>query len=414
MTTQRTTYRSVFAVREFRLLFGGMAMYGLGFTFELLALSVLVYAHSHSAFLAAVAFSTGFVPQLVGGMLFTSLADRLPPRLVITAGLLFRATPGVLIGLLPSVPVPVMLVTVAVPSAVSPVYNAAISAILPDVLDGDRYVVARSVLSLTSAATQITGMAAGGAILALMSARGLMLTAGAALIVSAAIRFGLPSSQVPRGEEPAGVVRATMAGNAALLRDPRIRGLLLATWAPASINVGAEALIVPYTASLGQPSGTAGLLLAAMPVGMLLGDGLVGRFCGPATRERLAFPLALLLGVPMLAMVLRPPVPVVFTLLMVAGTGFSYQLGIQRAFLDSVPPDLRGRAFGLSQAGLMGGQGVLPSLTGAIASLVGPAGTMTGVGAALIVSVLALRRPLRPGAGAVPVDDRVGDVAGHP
>ncbi len=68
----RMTYRSVFAVREFRVLFAALLMYVLGFEFEILGLSVLVYAQTASAFLAALAFSMGFAPQAVGGALFTS------------------------------------------------------------------------------------------------------------------------------------------------------------------------------------------------------------------------------------------------------------------------------------------------------------------------------------------------------
>lgn len=53
-------------------------MYVLGFTFEILSLSVLVYAQTRSAFLAAFAYSIGFALQVLGGALFTALADRLP------------------------------------------------------------------------------------------------------------------------------------------------------------------------------------------------------------------------------------------------------------------------------------------------------------------------------------------------
>ena len=71
----RTTYRSVFAVGEFRVLFATLLMFVLGFEFEILGLSVLVYAQTRSAFWTALAFGVGFAPQVLGGALFTSLAD---------------------------------------------------------------------------------------------------------------------------------------------------------------------------------------------------------------------------------------------------------------------------------------------------------------------------------------------------
>jgi MFS family permease len=220
------TYKSVFAIGEFRLLFAGALMYVLGFTFEILGLSVLVYAQTRSAFLAAFAYSMGFAPQVLGGALFTALADRLPPRTVITVGLLVRAVPGLLIGAVPGMPAAAMLALIAAAATVTPVFSAAISGMLPDVLDGDRYVLGRSMLSLLSSCGQVLALGVAGAILAVLSARWLLLAAGAALVLSALIRRGIR----PRPARAAGpvsvgsAIRATMAGNGQLLGDRRIRG----------------------------------------------------------------------------------------------------------------------------------------------------------------------------------------------
>ncbi len=398
----RTTYRSVFAIGEFRVLFAGMLVYILGFGFEILGLSVLVYAQTGSAFLTALAFSMGFAPQAVGGLLFTSLADRLPSRTVITTGLLIRAAPGVLIGLLPSMPVALMLALVAVTAMTSPVYNAAISGMLPEVLDGDRYVMGRSILSLTSSGTQILSLGIGGAILALLPPRRLLLVAGCALVLSALIRLGLRprparvalGAGVGVGAGLRGTIRSTMEGNSRLFANPVVRGLLLAQWLPGWFVTGAESVIVPYTESLGHPASAASPLLAAIPAGMLAGDVIVGRFCRAPTRERLVFPLALLLGVPLVLLVMPLPLPVACLLLFVTGSGFGYQLGIQRAFLDAVPAALRGQAFGFNTTGLMGGQGLLPALIGAAAVEVGAGGAIALAGCATILTVLSLRRIL--------------------
>jgi predicted MFS family arabinose efflux permease len=396
----RATYRAVFAAGEFRVLFAGMLMYVLGFEFELLGLSVLVFAQTRSAFLTALAFSMGFAPQAIGGALFTALADRLPPRLVIGTGLLTRAAPGLVIGLWPALPVPVMLALVAVAATQAPVFTAAISGLLPDVLDGDRYVLGRSVFNLTAAGAQIAGLGIGGAVLAAVPVRWLLLSAGGALVIAAVItRLGLRlrSARAPRGQARGqfrGIVRATMAGNAELLRDRTIRGLLLAQWLPGWFVAGAESLIVPYTGSLGRPGSAAGPLLAAMPAGMLIGDLLVGRFCAPATRTRLAFPLAAAMGVPLLVLVFRPPLPLACLALLACGSGFAYQLGIQQAFLDSLPERRRGQGFGLNSTGMMGGQGLTPAVAGALAGGVGAAAAMAAAGAATVLAALALRGPL--------------------
>jgi len=402
---RRTTYRSVFAAGQFRVLFAAFTMYVLGFEFEILGLSVLVFTQTRSATLAALAFGIGFAPQAVGGALLTSLADRLPPRAVIGTGLLTRAVPGLVIGLWPGLPVAAMLALVAVAALVAPVFTAATSSLLPDVLDGDRYVLGRSVFNLMGSGTQILGLGIGGALLAIVPARWLLLAAGISLTLGAAvIRLGLRPHEArepyearephaARGGRP-GVIGATLSGHVRLFADPVVRGLLLAQWLPAWFATGAESLIVPYTASLGHPASAAGPLLAAVPAGMVLGEVLIGRFCPPARRRRLAFPLVAAMGIPLLAFFCRPSLPLAGLALLVVGLGFAYQLGIQQAFLDSLPEQRRGQAFGLNSTGAMGGQGLIPPAAGALAALLGAGPAMAIAGVATVLAALALHRPL--------------------
>jgi MFS family permease len=396
---RRTTYRSVFAAGQFRVLFAAFTMYVLGFEFEILGLSVLVFTQTRSPTLAALAFGIGFAPQAVGGALLTSLADRLPPRAVIGTGLLTRAVPGLVIGLWPGLPVAAMLALVAVAALVAPVFTAATSSLLPDVLDGDRYVLGRSVFNLIGSGTQILGLGIGGAVLAIVPARWLLLAAGISLTLAAAvIRLGLRphearEPQAARGGRP-GVIGATLSGHVRLFADPAVRGLLLAQWLPAWFVTGAESLIVPYTASLGHPASAAGPLLAAVPAGMVLGEVLIGRFCPPAQRRRLAFPLVAAMGIPLLAFFCRPSLPLAGLALLVVGLGFAYQLGIQQAFLDSLPEQRRGQAFGLNSTGAMGGQGLIPPAAGALAAVLGAGPAMAIAGVATVLAALALHRPL--------------------
>jgi MFS family permease len=413
----RATYRSVFAVREFRVMAAAMFMYVLGFEFEILGLSVLVFTQTRSAFWTALAFGAGFAPQAVGGALFTSLADRLPPRLAVAAGLLVRAVPGLVIGLWPALPVPVMLALVAAAATTAPVFSAALSGLLPEVLDGDRYVLGRSVFGLIGSSTQLAGLGAGGALLAAVPSRWLLLAAGGALAANAALtRLGLrprpardardarDAREIREGREtregrespgsrsrPRGLIRDTLAGHAELLSDRTIRGLLLAQWLPCWFVTGAESLIVAYTGSLGRPASAAAPLLAAMPAGMLLGDLLAARFCPPAARRRLVFPLAVTMGAPLLAMPFRPPLALAALALLACGAGFAYQVGLQQAFLDSLPERRRGQGFGLSVTGAMGGQGLTPVVTGAVAGVFGAGAGMAIAGAATMAAALALR-----------------------
>jgi Na+/melibiose symporter-like transporter len=389
----RATYRSVLAVGEFRVLFAGLLMYVLGFEFEILGLSVLVYARTGSGLLAAVAFSAGFAPQAVAGAFFTSLADRLPPRVMISGGLLARAVPGLVIGLAPAMPIPLMLTVVAAAALVTPVFLAANSGLLPEILDGDGYTLGRSLFGMVSSGTQIVGLALGGALLPVLPARWLLVFAGVLLVASAVVtRLGLRHRPARAGAGGArGTVRATMAGNRELLAIPGLRRLLLMQWLPAWFVTGAEALAVPYTESIGHPAGAASLLLAGVPCGMLLGNFVVGRLCAPAVRERLVLPLTMLVGAPLLAFAWRPPLVVAALALAVSGTGLAYSLGLQRAFAEAVPRHLRGQGFGLASTGLMGGQGLLPSAFGGVATVLGAGGAMAIAGASVVAGALLTR-----------------------
>ena len=81
----RPSYRSVFAVSEFRALWFSYVLSAGGDRLALVAMTLLVYARSKSPFLAAITFASGFVPYLLGGLFLSGLADRLPRRTVMVA-----------------------------------------------------------------------------------------------------------------------------------------------------------------------------------------------------------------------------------------------------------------------------------------------------------------------------------------
>lgn len=385
----RASYRSVLAVREFRVMFAGMVVFALGFEFEILGLSVLVYTTTRSAAWSAAAFSAGFLPQAVGGAFLTSLADRMPPRAVIAGGLLARAFPGMVIGLAPGLPVAAMLTLAAAAALVTPVFLAGTSGLLPEILHGDAFVLGRSLFSAVNSGTQVLGLGIGGALLAAIPARWLLLAAGGLLMLSAAVmRLGLRRRPARAAGGTRGTVRATLSGNAELLASARVRRLLLAQWLPCWFGTGAEALIVPFADSAGFGASAASALLACVPCGMLAGDIAVGRLCSPALRERLVVPLAALVGAPLLSFAFRPPLAVAAAALFVSGAGYAYPLGLQQAFLDAVPERLRGQGFGLAATGLMGGQGLLPSAFGAAAAALGTGGAMAAAGGGVMAAAL--------------------------
>ncbi|MEU5862999.1 MFS transporter [Nonomuraea sp. NPDC047529] len=388
------TYGDVFAVKEFRVLFGSFALLVTGDSIKMLALSVLVYARTGSPGLSAAAYMAGWLPYIVGGMFLLSLADRLRPRALMVTGELVRAAVCLLLAYA-GLPVWAMLALVLVSGLFSPVFGAARSAALPDVLPGDSFVLGRSVLGVASAASQVGGLAAGGAFLAFAGAPG-ALAATAALAVAGAVvlRLGLPDrpARTASGRGGTGAVRQTLRVNRSLLADPRVRGLLLAGWVPTMFLAGAEAMIVPYLGGQGR----AGVVLAAAAAGMAVGEFAVGRFAAPPLRERLSAPLAVLLGVPWLAFALGPGIGWAAVLAASAAAGLAYQLGLQRRFVDAVPEEGRGQAFGLQSAGLMTGQAAGAALVGVLGESIGPGPAIVVAGAAGVLGALALLGALRP------------------
>ncbi len=413
------TFRDVFAVVEFRVLFASFGIFMIGETVKMLALSVLVYERTGSGLLAALAYVTGFLPHALGGMFLLALADRWPVRALLIGYDLLRL---VMVAVLATgvLPPSAMLGLVAVVALFGPVSSAARTALLPDVLHGDAYVLGRSLLSVAAGGTQVAGFAVGGLLLGLVGPYGaLWLTALTCGLSALLVRLGLarrparigpmaagpaadPVAAGPVGDGPrladrarAGAVRETLRVNRELLADRRIRGLLLAQWLPGSLLVGAEGVAVPYAADLG-PGASAGVLLMAGAGGMLVGDLLVGRFVAPARRERWTPWLALLLGVPMLVFLARPALVPAAALFAVATAGFAYQLGLARRFLDSVPQARRGQAFGLVTTGMMAAQGLAAAGAGALSEVLAPGVVMAIAGAASAVTTLVLWPVLAP------------------
>ncbi|MFE4416213.1 MFS transporter [Streptomyces sp. NPDC056821] len=233
---------------------------------------------------------------------------------------------------------------------------------------------------------QLAGLALGGAAVAVLGARqALVLAAGLHLVAAAVVRLGLPRLPAPPADGT--VVRASLVGNLRLLRTRAVRRLLLAQWLPSSFMGGAEGLIVAYAGQRHFPAGAYALLMAALPVGMLAGDLMVGRLLAPRTRERLVVPLTALMGLAVLSFALEPGQGVATVLLLVAGGTFAYQLGLQRPFLESLPPELHSQAFGLLGSGIMTLQGVAPVALGAAAGAASMAtGTVMGLAGALILA----------------------------
>lgn len=387
------TYREVFAEPRFRILFTARAIGIAVAALRILALSMLVFAATGSPLLGALAFGIGFLPQAVGGVLLGSLADRVPPRRLIAIGYALDAAVAALVALL-HLPAVWYIVMAGAAACIAPAFHGAAGRLIAEILTGDTYVLGRAVFGMSSAAAQLVGLGAGGAVVAAIGPRpALLVVAGCLLLAGLIVRLGLPDGPAHAGAGTGKAVMASLNGSRLLLADRAVRRLLLAQWLPPALAVGAEALLVPYAGERRFPTGAASLLLMALLAGMLLGDFVVGRFVRPVLRERLSAPtVVVLLGMPLLLLAFSPPLPAAVLLLLLCGTGFSYALGLQRAFVDVIPEAQRGLAFTLLSTGLMTLQGIGPLVAGVAAEFTSTTVAIGMIGVATMLTGVLARR----------------------
>ncbi|MGY4928609.1 MFS transporter [Streptomyces sp. 900105755] len=395
-------YGRVLAVPEFRAVFAAHVLSMLGVIVSEIALSVLVYDLTGSPLLSALTFALGFLPYLVGGTLLAPVADRFPARrvlvvcdLVCAGCVVVMAVPGTGIG--------VLLGLRCALAVVSPVFAGTRMATLSDILGGgDLFVLGRSLLRIVAQSALLVGYGLGGLLLAVLTPRhALLITVGTFLASAALLRLGTR-------RRPARARARERGGTRQLLADRRIRLLLLLFSVPAMFAVVPEALAAPYADALGSGSPGLGLLMCALPVGTVAGELYAGARLGPAARERIALPLVCLTLLPYLGYALHPSLALSLLLLLVAGAGSAYTLGLDQWFVRAVPEELRGRAMTVLSAGLMTLQGVGMTLAGLAAEAVGVRAAVAGAGVVGVVcccglAAAARRSPARPAGG-----DRAG------
>ena len=138
-------------MREFRPLFGTFLLSTAGDELARVALTVLVFQRTNSPLLSALTFAISHLPWLLGGPVLSALADRLPRHRVLIAADVVRALLLACMAI-PGMPLPVLLALLLLVSLCAPPFESARSALMADVLEGDRYAVATSLTNVAAAA----------------------------------------------------------------------------------------------------------------------------------------------------------------------------------------------------------------------------------------------------------------------
>jgi hypothetical protein len=282
---------------------------------------------------------------------------------------------------------------------------------MADVLEGERYAVATSLTNVSLQVAQVVGFLAAGALVTALHPSAVLLLDAATFAVSAVwLSVGLqrrPAPQEP-SDEPSSVWREAGEGLRLIGRSPRLVAIIGLLWTGTLFANAAEGIAAPLTDDLGEGAVALGVLLAANPLGVTIGGLVVARALGTARSQRLVPALVVLSLAPVLLAGLvalsagpgRGAYVLVVGLLFVAGLGASWTIPLNVAFVQAVPPALRGRAFGVAVSGLYGVQGLGALGAGLATERVPAAAVVAAAGAVGLVAVvpclLALSRT-RPG-----------------
>lgn len=370
---RQATYREAFAVPEFRALWAAQTLSYIGDQFAQVALAILVYDRTGSALLTALTYALTYLPPILGGPVLSGLADILPRRRVMVVCDVIRAV-LVAVMAIEGMPFPVLCVLLFGIVLLGSPFTAARAAVLPDVLPGDAYVAGSAINNITHQATQMLGFLAGGAVVAAVGTSQALAIDSATFVISALILVaGVKVRPAParEGSERPSLWATTRDGARLVFGDPTLRALIAFAWL-CGFYIVPEGLAAPYGDSLGGGPVTIGLLMSAIPAGMVVGAFAYSRLVAPSARIRLMGWMAMLSCAPLIGSALSPPLWGVLALWFLSGIGGAYQLAANAAFVAAVPASGRGQAFGLAQSGILAAQGMGILVAGALAQVMGP------------------------------------------
>jgi MFS family permease len=374
------TYRALFGIREFRVLFSVRVVVMIGLVISNLAIGTVIFASTGSPLLTALALFGGPLVQLVTSSFLLAGSDLMRPR---TAMVVSAVAAGAtdLLQLIPGLPWGARFGILALGYVVLAATSGTVIALLSDIVPRESFVLARATLNITVGGMQILGNGVGALLLLVLAGRDLFWFSGIITILGAlAARTGL-RDHPPRAT--GSVVARTREVNRRLLSSSLVRPIYLMMWIPNGLVVGCEALYIPYAGH------HAGYVFGATSAGMLAGDIVIGRFVPERRRDRLIVPLRVLLAVPFLVFAFHPPLVVAALLGLVAGFGYPAALPLQERLVSHTDEGSRGQVFGLSGTGMMVGQALGATIAGVVADVLGEGSTSVGRAMA-IMAVLSL------------------------
>ncbi len=372
-TDRPATFRDVFAVSEYRAVYLALLVNWLGDYLARAAITVLVYQQTQSVLLSAASFAISYLPWIVGGPLLAALAERYAYRRVMIVCDLLRM---VMVGLvaIPGLPVGVVLALAFLGMLTSPPTQAA------QVIG---YMVGATVAAAASPRLAIAGVA---------------LTFGlSALILATGVRSRPPARSPAQRSH---LLHETAEGFQLVFGNRLLRPIAVLVFTLTMFAIVPEGLAAGWAAEVNpDPSSRGfdqGLIMAAGPVGWIIGGLMISRLVSPAVRQRLIRPLAIVAPLALVPALAAPPVEIVALLTMISGIAQGGLMPtLNGLFVLALPHGYRARAFGVMQGGLQISQGGAVLVTGLLAqeSSVPITVGLWSVGGVLLMIAMAARWP---------------------
>ncbi len=392
----------MFAVGEFRALWLAQLLSVAGDQLARVAMTVLVYDRTHSPLWSALTFAVTFLPWIIGGLGLSGLADRIPRRQVMITCDLARMVLVCLMALLSiavaaSAALWAMVAILFLVTLLDSPFKSARSALVPDILAGEKYVLGTAVTQITFQLGMVAGFALGGLVVAGLGVRAALL-ADAVTFAASALLVGFGVHKRPAAIDASGAAVShpsqfadMLTGTRLVFGDATLRRLMLFGWLVA-FYVVPMGLAAPYAARFrGLPLAVGtGLVFAAVPLGSVIGALVFSRAVPPAERQRWMGPLAISSCGLLVLCVAQPGLIASLTIFAASGACAAYQIAANAAFVAAVPAERRGQAFGLANGGMQVSQGLWFIAAGAAAEALSPAVVIAisgGLGAALAVAL---------------------------
>ena len=380
--------------REVRALLASQLVSGLGDWAGRLALTVLVFEKSQSAWWAAAVTVAALVPWLGPGQVLATFADKFGRlRVMVAADLAGAAIFGVM--LIPQ-PVWLLLIWAFVAGLCVPPFVGARSSALVEVADPANYGSALALRGVLSQSEILAGYAGGGLLIALLGANTALAINACTFLVSAFLLRSLSSTaaSTPNSATPVGW-KGVVVGWRVWRADPICMRALYLFVGVSMFMILPEVLVVPLTSELQVPGTLVGVFASLIAVGAIVGMVLAPRDGDHVALLRSAAVRAAILAALTGALFAVDVGPAVIGLaFVISGTVDAIAVPTNQVVGERLPVEGRSAAMAVAGGVQNGAQVISVSAAGVIASVSFPRVPLTiGMFCAAAICVWAVIRP---------------------